>query len=47
MYGIYANAIQAVRTLLDFNADVSMRDTDGRNLLHIAAKENKLEILEV
>ena len=47
MYAIYNNSIDAVNTLLEHGADIFMTDIDGMNILHIAAKENKLEILKV
>ena len=47
MYAIYNNAIDAVNTLLDYGADISITDIDGMNILHIAAQKNKLEILKV
>ena len=47
MYAVYWNAFEAVEALLSNKADMTVKDIDGMNILHIAALENKLEILKV
>ena len=47
MYAVYWNAFEAVEALLSYRADMTVKDIGGMNILHIAALENKLEILKV